>query len=432
MPKQRDQLRDKAVSVVRAAAALGALVHPELRKRLGKLTDFVSCYYSNVMEGRQLHPKYIEQAFQGEFQSDAEKRSLQLLSRAHVKIRQFLDQKLVDEPGRNICNDDFVAGLHAGYFRRVPKEFREFRDPDSGKFVRIAPGEQRTNSNGGTGESEKRIHDTVTHGTGNTEISEAQRPAGKQDARSDTGIVKDSSKLTLHQFSDIFNSASFHGADILIAAAASHYHFMRMRPFAGGNGQIARFVSHAWLKQAQADAGGLWTISRGLARNREAYMDFFGNEAQYAGEQPTDPGQTNSSKTTRQRESLCRVTDFCHFYLNVCLDEIRFVHRLLDSDALLPRMHKYVSLRSAGMVDQPELRDEARFALEAVMLRGAVPRGEMTRITGLGERTARNMISRLLDEGLLESDSHRAPLRLGIPIHAAGWWFPGLYPEGML
>jgi hypothetical protein len=34
----------------------------------------------------------------------------------------------------------------------------------------------------------------------------------------------------------------------------------------------------------------------------------------------------------------------------------------------------------------------------------------------------------LLEEGLLVSDSPKGEVRLGFPIHAAGWYFPDLYP----
>jgi len=33
-----------------------------------------------------------------------------------------------------------------------------------------------------------------------------------------------------------------------------------------------------------------------------------------------------------------------------------------------------------------------------------------------------------LEEGLLVSDSPKGEVRLGFPIHAAGWYFPELYP----
>ena len=66
------------------------------------------------------------------------------------------------------------------------------------------------------------------------------------------------------------------------------------------------------------------------------------------------------------------------------------------------------------------------------MLRGEVPRREAKRITGLGERTARSLVSHLEDEELIAAESHRSPIRFNIPAKVVGYYFPNLYPEGMI
>lgn len=63
------------------------------------------------------------------------------------------------------------------------------------------------------------------------------------------------------------------------------------------------------------------------------------------------------------------------------------------------------------------------------MLRGEIERGEAARITGLSERSARYILSQLLEERLLESDSPKGRVRMGFPAHAIGYLFPKLYPE---
>jgi hypothetical protein len=47
----------------------------------------------------------------------------------------------------------------------------------------------------------------------------------------------------------------------------------------------------------------------------------------------------------------------------------------------------------------------------------------------VSERTARRVISALVERRLLLSESHKAPLRLGFPIDVVERWFPRLYPE---
>jgi hypothetical protein len=67
--------------------------------------------------------------------------------------------------------------------------------------------------------------------------------------------------------------------------------------------------------------------------------------------------------------------------------------------------------------------------LEAILYRGELPRGDAATVIGAGERQARRVVSSLLQRGVLESDSPRAPLRLTFPAALAHRWMPGLFPE---
>ena len=60
---------------------------------------------------------------------------------------------------------------------------------------------------------------------------------------------------------------------------------------------------------------------------------------------------------------------------------------------------------------------------------GELPRGEFASMTGLGERTATTLISKLIDAGFLVSDTPRGPVRLGIPMNSLRFLFPSLWPE---
>ena len=67
--------------------------------------------------------------------------------------------------------------------------------------------------------------------------------------------------------------------------------------------------------------------------------------------------------------------------------------------------------------------------LEALLYRGELPRGDAAAIVGTGERQARRIVSALIDQGVLTSESTRAPLRLAFPATLASRWMPGLFPE---
>ena len=69
--------------------------------------------------------------------------------------------------------------------------------------------------------------------------------------------------------------------------------------------------------------------------------------------------------------------------------------------------------------------------LLTAFLRGQIPRGEAARLTGFAERAGREVVRSLLNEGLLKADSVKGPVRLGLPIHAVAYIFPGLFPEDL-
>jgi len=82
--------------------------------------------------------------------------------------------------------------------------------------------------------------------------------------------------------------------------------------------------------------------------------------------------------------------------------------------------------------DEGELRIEAKYVLTEIMMHGEIVRGEVQHLIGAGERTATTLIGKLLDEELVRSESHRSPLRFNIPTKVVGYYFPKLYPEGLI
>jgi hypothetical protein len=98
---------------------------------------------------------------------------------------------------------------------------------------------------------------------------------------------------------------------------------------------------------------------------------------------------------------------------------------LLKPSELERRMKLYVEDEIAA---KRLLKSSDRLLREA-MLVGEFERGKAPEITGYKERQARDVMTSLLDKGLLKSDSPRGPVRLGFPIDILERWFPLLYPE---
>jgi hypothetical protein len=102
---------------------------------------------------------------------------------------------------------------------------------------------------------------------------------------------------------------------------------------------------------------------------------------------------------------------------------------------LVRRLQGYVQLREKGNVLGPRriaapLRPEVAAVLRAAAVEGEIARGEVARLIGMSERTGREVLRGLLEEGLLVSPSERGSVRLGFPAHAASYLFPDLYPAG--
>ena len=78
-----------------------------------------------------------------------------------------------------------------------------------------------------------------------------------------------------------------------------------------------------------------------------------------------------------------------------------------------------------------KMSPEAAKMIEAVLLRGQVARGEVADAAG-SHRTGRNILAKLVEEGIFVSDMPKGPVRLAFPTHIASYLFPDLYPNRLL
>ena len=81
---------------------------------------------------------------------------------------------------------------------------------------------------------------------------------------------------------------------------------------------------------------------------------------------------------------------------------------LFELDTLARRLRKYVDRNET-------LKPEAARLLEEALIRGELERGDVPRITGLPERTARRVFNGVLAAGLLASESPKGPVSLRFP-----------------
>ena len=180
---------------------------------------------------------------------------------------------------------------------------------------------------------------------------------------------------------------------------------------------MGRLFSDAVIRQLGIAGGGLWSLSRGFARNRTEYYERLSNADQERSSSGADDGRGHLSERA--------LWDFCEFTLRVMADQIAFMEQLLAVDSLERRMEHYVRVVDAKVA--PEA-DRVFLLLREALHRGEFPRGEAARIVGAGDRTGRSVLALAIEAGLLVSSTPKAPVRLGLPAKVHGTYFPQLFP----
>ena len=199
-----------------------------------------------------------------------------------------------------------------------------------------------------------------------------------------------------------------------MALAAAHHRFNYIHPFPDGNGRVSRLMSHAMSLHAGIGAHGLWSISRGLARGLDSRTEY---KAMMDHADMPRQGDLDG----RGNLSLRALEEFTVWFLRVCLDQLRFMTDMFSLDALPQRLTAYSV--------QKGWRQQAATLLVEILRRGEITRGEAAPITGLKERTSRELLSQLLKAGILGAGSEKGPVSLRFPSEAVDVLFPRLFPS---
>jgi Fic family protein len=386
-----DLLKNMVMDVVKKSAALGSQQNRVTLDSLRDMLRIINSYYSNLIEGHNTHPYDIVRAMEQKYDAEPAKRNRQKESVAHIAIQIKMEKRLEVEPQLNIVSKDFLCYLHREFYEQLPEEFRIVTDPETKRELIVVPGEVRD------------------------EWVKVGRHVPPENAH-----LED----LLDRFQEAYAPEKHYGAEKLIALATAHHRLMWIHPFLDGNGRVARLLTEAYFQRADVTGFGLWSVSRGLARRNNDYK---------AALSLADAPRRNDldGRGNLSNEGL---TAFCHFFLEVCLDQVEYMGNMLRLDGLVDRIKSYIEMRERGSIPGPSgvkqpLRSEAARMLQEVLVYGTVARGDIIKTSGLKERTGRSLLGLLIDEGLLISDSPKGEIKLGFPIHAAGWFFPDLYPS---
>jgi len=383
LPEDREgKLAALSLAVIRRSERLRGALHPITRRGVVDLVRSMNSYYSNLIEGHRTMPRDIDSALRQEFSRDAKRRSLQQLHWAHVETQRWMDSALPAMKPTDICGTEFLCRLHHEFYVRLPEDLRWAEGAD-GKRHPVEPGKLRV-------------------------------------ATVSVGIHVPPAHEKLEKFLERF--AGFYGPLVmpmpqgLVAAVAAHHRLAWIHPFLDGNGRVTRLFTQAWLQVAGASADGLWTLARGFARRQQDYR------AMLAGADERRLNDIDGRGCLSER----RLGEFCEFALSTAVDQLDFMHDLLDLDGMQRRIGGY----GARLEAASELPSGGAEVLREVFLRGEMARGAVARVVGASARTGQTVTRELLKQGLVVSDSPKGSLRLGFPASAAGSYFPSLFPAG--
>ena len=371
-------LDDEAVSLIAESNQLAGRLHPVLRDSIGDLVRSMNCYYSNLIEGHDTHPRDIDRALANDFSSEPRKRELQKEAVAHIHVQKLIDTGR--DPDAWPASAAYAAWLHREFCSRLPPEMLWVTNGRTGEKLPVIPGEWR-----------------------------------KYDVEVGRHLPPEHDDLPrfMARFDSAYRSPPLSRFRQIQTVGAVHHRFLWIHPFLDGNGRVARLMSHALFKRLGIGTS-LWSVARGLARD----------EARYKALLDRADGPREGDRDGRGNLTQLGLIEFCKFFLDGSVDQIRFMSGLLDLETLLRRIEIHIEedIRAKRL-----LRGSFAVLREAVIA-GEVERSRIPSLTGYEERGARNVTAALVDRGMLTASSHRAPLRLGFPADVAERWFPNLYP----
>ncbi len=368
-------VNELATLVVGESMALTASVREPLRPVFADIMRAANCYYSNLIEGHDTHPISAEQALKGDYETEPKKRDLQLEAVAHIEVQRWIDGGGLGE--RHPMNPEAICEMHERFCQNLPDSLLLVTDPETGKKRKIQPGRLR--------EGFVRVgnHVPVSASALPTFLDHMHRRysvAGKN-----TGVL---------------------------SSAYAHHRLAWVHPFEDLNGRVTRMVSHAMLLRS-AGSDGLWSVSRGLARDSEGY------KRQLAAADEKRQGDRDG----RGNLSEERLASFARFFLTTCLDQIDFMRGLFEPETLTDRIVEW----AARGVSEKKLRKGSDKVMKIAAIQGDIDRKMVETILNVSDRGARNVISDLVKtNALVPTDEH--VYKLSMNSELALDWMPKLIP----
>jgi len=372
----RGPLNDLALELAAQSARLRGSLPKYAQHTLADLVRSMNCYYSNLIEGHDTHPVDIERALKDDYSTNIKQRNLQLEAKAHITVQKWIDEGGLKDHAASV---EGLREIHRRFCELLPEELLWAEDPERGERMEIVPGGLR-----------------------------------QRDVKVGRHIPV--SPVALPRFMNRFERAysGLGKTETIFAAATAHHRLLWIHPFLDGNGRVARLMSHAMLLDT-LDTGGIWSIARGLARNEGRYKSHL-TVCDLPRRNDLD-GRGNLSE-----EALA---EFTSFFLETCIDQVKFMEELVAPDKLRTRILSWAN----EQIRAKTLPPQSTTILERMLYQGELARDEIASMFDVTPRQARRYVEPLADLGVLVSDTIRAPYHLAFPARLAPQWMPGLFPE---
>ena len=377
-----EKLSDLIVTIREEASEIGRGLHPSSARELRGFVRIMNAYYSNLIEGHNTRPRDIEIALAG-LPIDEERRPLAEEAAAHVRVQDWVDE-LADEGNLpEAFSISFIRELHERFYEEMPEEFRFMEHAE--ERIEIAPGAFRDRSSVPVA------------------VGRHLPPLGEN------------VPAFMEHFEKRYHGLTRGATGRILSIPAAHHRLNYIHPFPDGNGRVSRLVSHAMVRAAGIGGEGLWSISRGLARGLE-------DRGEYKARMDAADTPRQGDRDGRGNLSLRSLEAFSEWFLKIMLDQIRFSTAMLNLKALEER---YTSL----IRDVMPGNDRALRLMAGVLKFGELPRGEAALVLSTSERTAREVVKRLVEGGFLISDSPKSPVRISFPLDYRERLFPNLFSD---
>lgn len=361
-----------------ASYSLSAGMHPYVLEEVVQSIALVNNYYSNLIESEGTHPADISRAINRDFSDELDNQKKQRLALAYHEAQKFVLQA---KEGVDFVEPDSIKLIHKVFYGATDLLPEQLRVTDT-KGVRhqIIPGEFR------------RL---------DVEVGLHLAPGPSDIPR---------------LLNDFYQNYRVSSSDLVLIkimkAFAAHHRYMYIHPFLDGNGRTGRLLTDAMLKQALPESYGLWSLSRGLARNNNKYKQFLARADQ----------KRQGSIDGRGLRSESGLLEFIGFMAETAIDQVEYMNSMLKLDRLHDRLQKYVDY------SEESIPNEYKAILPVMLIAGEVKKAELPDLWGCSERKARDIAKQLKLLGLIDDANKFEPYRLCFNSKMLSFVFPDLIP----